>query len=247
MAGDWIKMRPSLLTSPKVNGIARLLGSDPAVSRALAIGDNGVMNDNVTRYVMRSVTVASLLVIWGAANEHTRYGVFANADLSDLDDMVGIPGFGAAMEAVGWAEYDESENVVILRNFNEYNTCGKDRAAEKNAERQRRYRERKKKERNANGNVTNDVTNNDREEKRRSKEKIKKETRRFVKPTVDDVASYIAEKRYSVDPQRFIDFYESKGWMVGKNKMKDWKAAVRNWAGNNSGPQQPTQPTMRAL
>ena len=37
----------------------------------------------------------------------------------------------------------------------------------------------------------------------------------------------------NVDPARFVDFYSSKGWMVGKNKMKDWKAAVRNWENSN--------------
>ena len=52
---------------------------------------------------------------------------------------------------------------------------------------------------------------------------------RFVPPTVQEVAEYIAEKNYVVNAQRFVDFYESKNWFVGKNKMKDWKAAVRSW------------------
>lgn len=53
--------------------------------------------------------------------------------------------------------------------------------------------------------------------------------KRFVKPTIQEVKAYCIERKNDVDPERFIDFYESKGWMVGKNKMKDWKAAVRNW------------------
>ena len=52
---------------------------------------------------------------------------------------------------------------------------------------------------------------------------------RFTPPTIQDVKAYCIERGNEVDPERFIDFYESKGWMVGKNKMKDWKAAVRNW------------------
>lgn len=52
---------------------------------------------------------------------------------------------------------------------------------------------------------------------------------RFAPPTLDEVQAYIAERGSSVDAQRFIDFYASKGWMVGKNPMKDWKAAVRTW------------------
>jgi len=60
---------------------------------------------------------------------------------------------------------------------------------------------------------------------------IQKEKKRnvFLKPTIEEIQSYIKEKSYSVDANRFVDFYESKGWMVGKNKMADWKAAIRTW------------------
>lgn len=51
----------------------------------------------------------------------------------------------------------------------------------------------------------------------------------FVKPTLSEVQAYCFERGNTIDPQAFIDFYDSNGWMVGKNKMKDWKAAVRTW------------------
>ena len=51
----------------------------------------------------------------------------------------------------------------------------------------------------------------------------------FAPPTVEEVRAYCQERGNNIDPQRFVDFYESKGWFVGKNKMKSWKAAVRNW------------------
>lgn len=57
--------------------------------------------------------------------------------------------------------------------------------------------------------------------------KIKREI--FIPPTVEQVAAYIAERGSHVDAEDFVDFYTSKGWMVGKNKMKDWKACVRTW------------------
>ena len=53
--------------------------------------------------------------------------------------------------------------------------------------------------------------------------------KRFIPPTVDQVREYCEERGNRVDPQRFVDYYSSNGWMVGKNKMKDWKAAVRTW------------------
>ena len=58
----------------------------------------------------------------------------------------------------------------------------------------------------------------------------KGESKRFTPPSLDEVSAYINEKGYNIDPEAFIDFYASKGWMVGKNKMKDWKAAVGTWA-----------------
>lgn len=53
---------------------------------------------------------------------------------------------------------------------------------------------------------------------------------RFIKPSIQEVADYAASLGYSgFNTERFYAYYESNGWMVGKNKMKDWKAAVRNW------------------
>ena len=51
----------------------------------------------------------------------------------------------------------------------------------------------------------------------------------FVKPVVEQVNDYIVEKNYHVDAETFVNYYESKGWVVGKSPMKDWKAAVRTW------------------
>jgi hypothetical protein len=52
---------------------------------------------------------------------------------------------------------------------------------------------------------------------------------RYAPPTVEQVKAYCIERKNSVDPQRFVDFYSAKDWMIGKNKMKDWKACVRTW------------------
>ena len=62
---------------------------------------------------------------------------------------------------------------------------------------------------------------------------------RFSPPTVEEVRAYCIERVNNVDPDRFVDYYSSNGWMVGKSKMKDWKAAVRTWEKNDR------QPTVR--
>lgn len=62
----------------------------------------------------------------------------------------------------------------------------------------------------------------------------KTHTANFSPPDIQDVKAYCMERDNNVDPERFIDFYEAKGWMVGKNEMKDWRAAVRNWERNEA-------------
>lgn len=57
--------------------------------------------------------------------------------------------------------------------------------------------------------------------------------KRFVKPTLSEIEQYCIERNNNVDAQHFYDHYESNGWKVGKNSMKDWKAAVRTWEKNN--------------
>lgn len=65
-------------------------------------------------------------------------------------------------------------------------------------------------------------------------EQVEPKSKRFKAPTVDEVRAYVLEKRYNVDAEAFVDYYTSKGWVVGKSPMKDWRAAVRTWNKNNA-------------
>lgn len=80
-------------------------------------------------------------------------------------------------------------------------------------------------------NIKQDSSETGAKEKEKEKEKVKvKDNHKIFKPpTVEDIRAYCTERGNRVDPQSFVDFYESKGWMIGKNKMKDWKVAVRTW------------------
>ena len=64
--------------------------------------------------------------------------------------------------------------------------------------------------------------------------KGKRSAKRFTPPTVDDVRAYCEERGNRVDAQHFVDFYTANGWKVGRNSMKDWKAAIRTWERNDS-------------
>lgn len=74
---------------------------------------------------------------------------------------------------------------------------------------------------NVNVNVNANV--NDNAKKRESA------PRSFSPPSVEEVRSYCQERKNGVNPEQFVDFYESKGWKIGKERMRDWKAAVRTW------------------
>lgn len=77
--------------------------------------------------------------------------------------------------------------------------------------------------------------------------------KRFVKPNVEEIESYCKERNNSVDAQQFFDYYESKGWKVGKSPMKDWKASVRTWEKNDYGyhnktvSEEPTKPQFNVV
>lgn len=56
--------------------------------------------------------------------------------------------------------------------------------------------------------------------------------KKFIKPTLEEVRQYCLERKNKIDAEKFIDYYESNGWKVGRNSMKDWKAAIRTWESN---------------
>lgn len=226
MAGDWIKMRGSLCTHPKVLRIADIIGKSEALGRRLSRGPAGCLDELVTRDVTRDVTLASLLRIWCAVNEHTNDGVMSNCALSTIDDITGIPCFGDAMASVGWAIYDEKNKSVTFPNFLENNVPAKDNARSTNAERQARYREKQRLlheksngDSNGNGDVTRNVTvsviSNAREEKRR--EDIKEP------PISPKGGKSRKPKTPSVALQTFIEDCKTKGERPLRNYKPLWE------------------------
>lgn len=112
------------------------------------------------------------------------------------------------------------------------------------AERVRRHREKKAMQDNqkalpCNGNVTKSNTEIeidieiDKDIDIELEKSKKSKAKRFTPPTLAEVQAYCIERQNNIDAQHFIDYYTSNGWQVGRNKMKDWKAAVRTWERNN--------------
>ena len=147
------------------------------------------------------------------------------------------------LEELGFVSIDDAGTITLTKVQEMVGSA----ADNDNANRQRRFRARQKQgdetPENADAlrKVTEGVTKNNeskskskRQSKRQSKTKgvgehVPAEPARFRPPTVEDVEAYGNEYGYKINAERFVDFYASKGWKVGKNPMKDWRAAVRGW------------------
>jgi hypothetical protein len=79
------------------------------------------------------------------------------------------------------------------------------------------------------------------------KEKVKKEkSKRFSKPSILEIKEYCKERGNDINPEKFYNSYEAKGWLIGKTPMKDWKAAVRTWESNTDFQPKEEKPSGRS-
>ena len=70
---------------------------------------------------------------------------------------------------------------------------------------------------------------------------------KFVKPTIEEIRCFCEERNNGIDADEFFNFYESKGWVIGKSPMKDWKACIRTWERNKFKSQRPTRRKVSVL
>lgn len=141
MSDEWIKLRASLLNSPKLIRVARHLGNNPDFRAWLAAADVRPDALVVGHRALRAVTLALLFVTWSASRSFGRFVtddiVLDGLTLADLDGLADAPGIGAAMASVGWAVESHDPAGIRLPNFKQYN------APRTPAERMRDHRERK--------------------------------------------------------------------------------------------------------
>lgn len=114
---------------------------------------------------------------------------------------------------------DNKKTAIFVLNYDKYQNIQTDKEPQKD---HKKTTKRPQKDTNNNENNENNENND-----------ISNKPIGFVPPSINEVKEYCDERGKGVNPERFIDFYESKGWMIGKNKMKNWKAAVRTWECKN--------------
>jgi hypothetical protein len=264
MGADWIKMRTDLYRDPKVILIAdELISRDSDLSRYVSQNNQCDMSvtRNVMR---NAVVGALVTVWGVMRHQGSRDGDdlrLPGCTEAVIDDIAELQGFGSAMLNAGWL-IEDAEGLFFPMFFTENNTDPKEDAKAKNAERQKRFRESQRVRSNVTHNVTSNANSNARVEREREKSiketqgtpiassvpqvvqvnavdaaPAKAQPRRttaFVKPTVSDIVAYVLEVNATVDAKVFWDYYESNGWRVGRNPMKDWKATVRQWQNRNN-------------
>jgi hypothetical protein len=220
MAGDWIKVQTCTPDKPEVHQIAETLGIDP------------------------DAVVGKLIRVWAWADMQTIDGNAVSVTKSLLDRITCVTGFANAMIAAGWMT--TTDTGVQFERFDRHNG--------KTAKTRGLCVKRVANMRSSNADVTvkirkcNAASVTDALPEKRREENIeaatasavhapakaKTPTPRFEAPTIEDVQYYAEGANITIDAERFVDHYTSNGWRVGgKTAMKDWRAAVRNWAKNN--------------
>lgn len=199
LAGDWMKIEKDTPDKPEILALARILSCSP---------------DEAFGKCFR---------FWRWADSQLSNGNAPGVSEIEVDALVGRHGFADGLIKVGWLQVRNGS--LVVPNFDRHmSESAKKRGL--TAKRVSRF-----KERSGNDLVTHDALAEKRREEKSigGKPPITPGARVFQKPTVDQVRAYCEERSNSVDPESFVDFYESKGWLVGKSKMKNWQAAVRNW------------------
>lgn len=183
--------------------------------------------------INKAQSIGHLQYLWWWALDFSPTGelsAFTPAEISAASEWTGDSElFYSALKETGWLDPDGK-----LHDWDHY--AG---AYLGGLERQRRYRAKTHALRNSNATVTTNLTIPN----QTKKEKVKKE--KFVKPDPGEVSAYAKSLGYNLDGKKFCDYYESKGWLIGKTPMKSWQAAVRTWKTNdssaNGGPDKPNQ------
>lgn len=204
----WIKIRTDMFDHRKIKQIETLPDGDAIIViwvKLLCLA--GATNNGGLIYLTRDIPYTEEML----ANEFRRPLNTVRLALQTFEQFGMIEKLESIYAVSNWEKYQSAE--------------GMDKVREQTRKRVQEYRERQKQL----GNVTVTQSNGIDIDTDKDTDKEKNISKRFVPPTLEEVSAYISENGYTVNPSRFIDFYESKGWMVGKSKMKDWKSALRGW------------------
>ena len=213
----WIKLQTDIFDNRKIKQLERLPDGDTLI-----------------------VIWLKILVLAGSVNDGGL--VYFTQDIPYTDQLLAAE-FNRPLSTVQFAlrtfqQFGMIEivnDLIHVSNWERYqNIEGLEKVREQNRIRAKRWYDKQKTLTDSNVSSNVSLTQSNATDKELDKE-IEKESdkkKRFAAPTVEEVRAYCQERGNSVDAQRFVDYYGANGWKVGKNPMKDWKAAVRTWENN---------------
>ena len=217
----WIKLTTDMFDNRKIKHLRRLPeGNNIVLIWVMLLTMAGRCNASGMIFLTENIPYSAKMLADELDFEENTV-VLALKALEELNMIVTNNGYFAI---AGWEEYQNIE--------------GMDKIREQNRLRKQRQRENQKLlpdvSRDSHGTVTQCHATDKEEDIDKDidieeENIIRAKTTKFIPPTVEEVADYCFERGNTVNPETFVDFYSAKGWMLGKNKMKDWKAAVRTW------------------
>lgn len=172
-----------------------------------------------------------LIRFWVWVDANSVDGSVDGVTSTDVDAIVSAPGLMNALSIVGWVEFDDEAEKITIPNFSIHNGESAKKRALK-SKRQTKWRQNKDANVDA-GTSTNTSTRID---------KIRKEYIRgkFAPPTHDELVEYFTGKVLNpqLEASKFLNFYISKDWHVGKTKMSSWRHSAANWVHNAPKPEE---------
>lgn len=218
----WLKLKDDFFTSKRIKKLRAMAGGDTYLiiylkMQLLALKSEGVLQ-------------------WTGLEE--KFTDELALDLDEKPDDVAV----TLMYLLKTGLAETSDNINFFFPYVVENT-GSEGAS---AQRWRDWKARQVLETNTTLTERKQITNGEKEIEKEKDIEIEKEykapeAKRFIAPSIEEVKSYCEERQNNVNAQQFVDFYSAKGWMVGKNKMKDWKACVRTWEQRDDKPKHSKQ------
>lgn len=220
----WIKLTTDMFDNRKIKHLRKLpAGNDIVMIWVMLLTMAGRCNSNGMIFLTENIPYTTKMLADELGFEENVV-VMALKALEELDMVTSDSNY---LVIPGWEEYQSID--------------GLDRIREQTRKRVQKHRENQKK---LACNVTVTDGNAIEEEIEKEEDKDKKENikrKRFTPPTVEEVKQYLDSVGSKVDAEAFVAFYDSKDWMIGKNKMKSWKSAIVTWEKRNSLKRSPPQ------
>ena len=203
----WLKLKEDFFESKRIKKLRKLAGGDTLTIIYLKMQLKSIKTDGILTFTGLEKSFAEELAL----------------DLDENPEDVGL--LLNYLLSVGLIETSDSINFLLPYAVESIGSEGA------SAERVRNFRDRQALHCNADVTEVKRIGNVEIEKEIEKEKDIdnSKRSRAFTPPTLEEVKAYCQERNNGVDPYKWYDFYQSKGWMIGKNKMKDWKAAVRTW------------------